>query len=43
MRELKYDGMVANFINGEIMKGIHKKGVQVDSNNCVPHYAVYPN
>jgi len=38
-----YDGMVANSINGEITKGTHKKGIQVDINNWVPHYAVYPN
>ena len=38
-----YDGMVANTINGEITKGTHKKGIQVDINNWVPHYSVYPN
>lgn len=38
-----YDGMVANSIDGEIQKGTHMKGIQVDINNWVPHYAVYPN
>lgn len=28
-----YDGMIANFINREITKGTHKKGIQVDMNN----------
>lgn len=38
-----FDQLVASSIDGEIQKGTHKKGIQVDINKYVPHYSVYPN
>lgn len=38
-----YDQMIVNSIDGLIDKGQDTKGIQVDTNNWVPHFSVYAN